>query len=64
MKATILSKFLAAQGQYDNVRRSYAGQINRMTNSNDGDSYLTDYGAAFPEQPKDDSDIEAALKGR
>lgn len=64
MKATILSKFQAAQGQYDNVRRSYAGQINRMTNSNDGDSYLTDYGAAFPEQPKDDSDIEAALKGR
>jgi hypothetical protein len=48
MKATILAKFTAGRTQYDNVRRSYTAQINRITRQADGDSYLTDYGGAFP----------------
>jgi hypothetical protein len=50
MKATIRAKFAAARGQYDNVRRSYASQINRLTGAQDGDDYLTDFGGAFPQQ--------------
>jgi hypothetical protein len=50
MKATILSRFKAAQGQYNNVRQSYASQINRLTGAQDGDDYLTDYGGAFPDE--------------
>jgi hypothetical protein len=48
MKATILSRFQATQGQYDNIRRSYSDRINKITGGNDGETYLTDYGAAFP----------------
>jgi hypothetical protein len=51
MKATILSKFEAGRKQYDVVRKSYADQINKITGTDDGDSYLTDYGGAFPTAP-------------
>lgn len=51
MKRTIRAKFAAARTQYDNVRRSYASQINRLTGAQDGDDYLTDFGGAFPEEP-------------
>lgn len=49
MKATIMGKFRASREQYDNVRRSYARQINQITKAGDGDTYLTDFGGAFPE---------------
>jgi hypothetical protein len=55
MKRTIRQKYAATRTQYDNVRRSYASQVNRITGRNDGDDYLTDYGGGFPsvegEQP-------------
>jgi hypothetical protein len=50
MKATILAKFKAGQGQYNNLRRSYAERINRITGTGDGDTYLTDYGGSFPDE--------------
>jgi hypothetical protein len=33
------------------LRRSYTDQINKITGDTDGESYLTDYGGAFPEAP-------------
>lgn len=48
MKATIRARFAAVRPQYENLRRSYATQINRITRQADGDSYLVDYAAAFP----------------
>lgn len=48
MKTTITAKFAAGRKQYDNVRRSYSDQINKITGSDDGDTYLTDFGGAFP----------------
>lgn len=48
MKRTIMAKFKAAQGQYNAVRKSYAKEVNRITGAQDGEDYLTDYGAAFP----------------
>jgi hypothetical protein len=52
MKRTIQSKYQAGKAQYDNVRRSYASQINKITNGADGESWLTDYAAGFPgDQP-------------
>lgn len=53
MKATILARFNATRQQYDNLRRSFANQINQITKSDDGESYLTDYGGAFPHNPTD-----------
>ena len=49
MKATIVSRYKVGKSQYDNVRKSYASQINRMTGTGDGEDYLTDYGAGFPQ---------------
>jgi hypothetical protein len=49
MKATIRARYQAARPQYDNVRQSYVTQINRITKQADGNDYLVDYGAAFPE---------------
>lgn len=48
MKRTIRQKYLAGKQQYDNVRRSYAQRINKITGQQDGEEYLIDYGAAFP----------------
>lgn len=48
MKRTILAKFNATKGQYDNLRKSYAKQINQITGDTNGEDYLTDYGGAFP----------------
>jgi hypothetical protein len=48
LKDTITSRFTAAKGQYENLRRSYATQINRLTGGQDGADYLTDYEGAFP----------------
>ena len=48
MKRTIRQKYAAGRAQYENVRRSYANQINKITGQQDGDDWLTDYGAAFP----------------
>ncbi len=53
LKATILSKQKASQRQYDNLRKSVAQRINRITGQQDGEDWLTDYGAVFPEdKPK------------
>lgn len=49
MKRTILSKYAAGRAQYDNVRRSYGSQINRITGQADGEEYLTDYAGGFPD---------------
>ncbi len=49
MKSAIQSRYGAARKQYDNVRKSYAQRINKMTGSDDGDTYLIDYAGAFPE---------------
>ena len=48
MKATIEARYQAARSQYDNVRREYGARISRITGQPDGESYLIDYGAAFP----------------
>lgn len=48
MKATIRQKYAASRKQYDNIRRSYADQINRITGQRDGDAFLIDHAAAFP----------------
>ena len=48
MKSTIRTRYGAAKSQYDNVRRSYASQIDRIIGGPGGDDYLIDYGAAFP----------------
>ena len=52
MKSTIRARFAAAKPQYENLRRSYASQISRITNQGDGDSYLVDYAAGFPAGPQ------------
>jgi hypothetical protein len=51
MKKTIQAKFAAGKTQYDNVRKSYINQVNKITGQQDGEDYLTDYGAAFPQEP-------------
>ena len=51
MKSTILKRFRAAQGQYNAVRDSYAGKINKLTGGTDGADYLTGYDTAFPQDP-------------
>jgi len=48
MKTTINAKFKAAERQYSGIRKSYTDQINQITGHQDGDSYLTDFGSAFP----------------
>jgi hypothetical protein len=51
MKKTILAKYAAGKSQYDNVRKEYARQIDKITGEpGSGESWLTDYAAAFPEQ--------------
>jgi hypothetical protein len=49
MKKTIMARYAAARGQYDNVRKSYEGRINKITGGTDAADYLTDYAGAFPE---------------
>jgi hypothetical protein len=61
MKATIQSKFGAGRAQYDNLRRSYTEKINKITGDTDGESYLTDYGGAFPEAPAADGTVKSYL---
>ena len=53
MKRTIQTKYSAGKQQYDNVRRSYATQINRITGQADGEDYLTDYAGGFDEEVPD-----------
>lgn len=48
MKTTIQKKYQAGKAQYDNVRQSYAKQIDKITGQGDGESWLVDYGSAFP----------------
>ncbi len=48
LKKTILARFNAARGQYDAVRQSYVTKVNKITGQQDGEEWLTDYGAAFP----------------
>ena len=52
MKATVQQKFAATKTQYDNLRRSYAERINRITGAPDGAEYLTDYAGGFPSEEK------------
>lgn len=51
MKAVIEQRSKPVVSQYGNLRKSYANQVNAITGSNDGESYLIDYGSAFEEPP-------------
>lgn len=48
MAATIGQKYSAARNVYDNHRKEVATKINHVTGRDDGDSYLIDYGTAYP----------------
>ena len=48
LKKTITGRFNASRGTYDNLVKSYVGQINKATGLDDGMERLTDYGAVFP----------------
>lgn len=49
MKTTIEKKYQAGRTQYDNVRKSYASQIDKITGQpGSGEGWLVDYGGAFP----------------
>ena len=50
MKSTIRARYSAARPQYDNLRRSHAKQINQITGRGDGETYLVDYAAGFPNE--------------
>lgn len=43
MLATLQTRADAAKSSYDSIRSSYASRINKITGSNDGADYLTDY---------------------
>lgn len=43
LKDTIVTKYKAAKLQYENIRNSYAGQIDRVTGGTDGADYLIDF---------------------
>jgi len=43
LKDTITTKYNAAKLQYENIRDSYAGQIDRVTGGADGADYLIDF---------------------
>lgn len=62
MKTTIQKKYAAARGQYDNLRVQYGQQINRITGGKDGDTYLTDYGAGFPDVVEDKTTVATGPK--
>ena len=49
MKTTIESRFEPVRKQYNNLRKSYVNRLNKVTGGTDGEDYLNDYGAAFPE---------------
>lgn len=49
MKTTIESRFDPVRKQYNNLRKSYVNRLNKVTGGTDGEDYLNDYGAAFPE---------------
>lgn len=53
MKQTIQKRYAAGRVQYDNVRKSYAAQIDKITGQpGSGEEWLVDYGGAFPaDQP-------------
>jgi hypothetical protein len=48
LKQTITSRYQATRTQYDNLAKSYAGQINKATGGQDGSERLTDYAAVLP----------------
>lgn len=48
LKNTITSRYQATRTQYDNLAKSYAGQINKATGGTDGSERLTDYAAVLP----------------
>ena len=49
MKTTIESRFEPVRKQYNNLRKSYVNRLNKVTGGTDGEDFLNDYGAAFPE---------------
>jgi len=64
MKATIETRFEPVRKQYNNLRKSYVERLNKVTGGADGEDYLNDYGAAFPEPtPQKTADpIDALIK--
>jgi hypothetical protein len=63
LRATIRQKYTATKKQYDNVRRSYVSQINRMTSGANGDDYLIDYAGGFPDVAPPPAASAAAKEG-
>lgn len=51
IKATIRAKFNASKSSYDNIRKQYISQLDRVSGQKDGASRLVDYGAAYPDTP-------------
>lgn len=50
IKDAIGAKFEASRKSYENTRAEYGKQIDHTTGSNDGLTYLLDYGAGFPKK--------------
>jgi hypothetical protein len=48
MKATIRQKYASVRGQFENIRREYGRQIERITGQPGGLDELPDFGAAYP----------------
>jgi hypothetical protein len=49
MRATVLKRYAAARGMYDNVRASFTRQVNATSGGQvDPEDYLTDYAGAMP----------------
>ena len=49
LKNTVMTRYRASRQQYDNLVKSYSGQINKATGLQDGSERLTDYATAFPD---------------
>ena len=65
MKDTIQKRYAAARTQYDNVRKSYAGQIDQITGQpGSGEEWLVDYAGAFPGAPAATADRPAPPTSR
>lgn len=63
MKSAIQKKYAAGRAQYDNVRKSYAKQIDKITGEpGTGDDWLVDYAGAFP-GTDDDAEPKEGTEG-
>jgi hypothetical protein len=64
MKRSIRGKYEAAKTQYDNVRHSFVDQLNKITGQGDGEEWLSDYAAGFPQGSTSGATPAAAKSAR